>query len=619
MRTFAETAEKIAATTKKLEKTAQLAEYLKSAPVNEAAVAAVFFSGRPFPAWEETTLQVGGTLLWRTVQEVSGKNEQELMAAYRKLGDLGAVAGAVLPNKNERGNEKHEWGDVRPRPSSIQQIFREIAGVRGPAAKGTLVHKLLSEVSPLEAKYIVKIMTGDLRIGLKESLVEEAIAKAFGETLKDVQRANMLLGDIGGTLRLAAENRLGDAKMRLFHPIGFMLASPAESAEDALRYFQNAWIEDKYDGIRAQAHCSGGTVRFFSRTRDEITESFPELPDALAGLPQDAILDGEIVAWSYLAGDELEPEELETEIMEVRAPSPVQPQHSAGRALPFSALQQRLGRKKVSEKLLREVPVAYLVFDVLYAGDELMIDRPLRERARILDSLLVADRNRTHHGDTETRRTSGARSFEHQGMFSFEALDDRDPTSDDFMQPPALIRAPVFQASSPEELNKLFDHAQARGNEGLMIKYPESPYTPGRRGKSWLKLKRELATLDVVVTAVEYGHGKRIGVLSDYTFAVRDGEQLLNIGKAYSGLTDVEIAEMTKWFLEHTMDDQGFRRTVEPKIVLEVAFNNIMKSDRHSSGYALRFPRIVRLRLDKLPEEADTMGRVKEIFAKQNA
>jgi DNA ligase-1 len=181
-----------------------------------------------------------------------------------------------------------------------------------------------------------------------------------------------------------------------------------------------------------------------------------------------------------------------------------------------------------------------------------------------------------------------------------------------------VIRAPFARASKPEELEELFTAAQARGNEGLMIKDLKSPYTPGRRGKSWLKMKRELATLDVVVTAVEYGHGKRIGVLSDYTFAVRDGERLVNVGKAYSGLTDVEIAEMTKWFLEHTVDDQGFRREVEPKIVLEVAFNNVMKSDRHESGYALRFPRIVRLRPDKSPEEADTIERVEEIYQRQD-
>ena len=150
-----------------------------------------------------------------------------------------------------------------------------------------------------------------------------------------------------------------------------------------------------------------------------------------------------------------------------------------------------------------------------------------------------------------------------------------------------------------------------------MIKNPESTYTPGKRGKSWLKLKRELATLDVVVTAVEYGHGKRIGVLSDYTFAVWNGDRLVNIGKAYSGLTDAEITTMSKWFLDHVMQDQGFRLIVEPKIVLEVAFNNMMRSDRHESGYALRFPRIVRLRHDKLPEDADTIEGAKEIYERQ--
>jgi DNA ligase-1 len=273
---------------------------------------------------------------------------------------------------------------------------------------------------------------------------------------------------------------------------------------------------------------------------------------------------------------------------------------------------------------MREVPVSYLIFDVLYAGSELLIEKPLLERAKILDRLL-SERKLIHHGDTEARGTD-----QHERQtdldFSETLADDRGSvtegvlsTTDDDRPATQIIRAPVFEAFSPDELNQLFDAAQARGNEGLMIKDPTSSYSPGRRGKSWLKLKRELATLDVVVTAVEYGHGKRIGVLSDYTFAVRAGDRLLNVGKAYSGLTDVEILEMTKWFLDHTVEDQGFRRLVEAKIVLEVAFNNIMKSDRHSSGYALRFPRIVRLRPDKLPEEADTLERVKEIYEKQSA
>ena len=592
MRKLAETCEAIAATTKKLLKTAIVANYLKSRTPDEASVSAVFLSGGAFPAWEETILQVGGSLLWRIVAELSGKNEAELTAAYRKHGDLGAVAREVLQERSGQDLGVEE----------VSQIFREIAAARGPAAKAALVRGLLSRATLLEAKYIVKIITGDLRIGLKESLVEEAIAKAYEVQLADVQRSNMLLGDLGQTLRLAVDGKLTNAKMRIFHPLGFMLASPIESAEEGLSYFPETAVEDKYDGIRAQAHISKGEVKFFSRTRDEITASFPELPGALAGLPQDAILDGEIVAWEYplnLAQTQEVVGESFSEADEARASKP-------GRARPFSVLQRRLGRKKVSGQMLEENPVAYLVFDILYAGGELLIDRSLQDRARILDELLTAERKVIHRTDTDKgahgkTATQGKLTFGNEAEVSVHSV----------------IRAPAFQAASPSELEKLFAAAQARGNEGLIIKDLASAYTPGKRGKSWLKMKRELATLDVVVTAVEYGHGKRVGVLSDYTFGVWDGDRLVNIGKAYSGLTDVEIAEMTKWFLEHTIADQGFRRTVEPKIVLEVAFNNMMRSERHESGYALRFPRIVRLRLDKLAGDADRIERVREIFETQ--
>jgi DNA ligase-1 len=598
MRHLASACEAIAGTTKKLQKIAIVADYLKSRTPQEAEISAVFLSGRPFPVWEETTLQVGGSLLWRLVGELAEiKGDATLTAAYRRLGDLGAVAGEVLPEKDGQGLSVLD----------VNAAFRQIGGTRGASAKSALLRDLLTRATPLEAKYIVKIMTGDLRIGLKESLVEEAMATAYGGTLKEVQRANMLLGDIGETLKLAATGLLANAKMRLFHPLGLMLASPVESAEEGLSYFPEAAVEDKYDGIRAQAHVSGGEVKFFSRTRDEITESFPELPDALAGLPRDAILDGEIVAWEYPAELDQTQEVVDGPITDAGESKAM----NLGRARPFSALQQRLGRKKVSAKMLRETPVAYLAFDVLYAGGELLIDRPLEERAGILDELL-AGRTGICHRATESPRKSGTE--EGQGNLSFEL-----ETQVEEVKAEGVIRAPAFRTSSPEQLEELFTAAQARGNEGLMIKDLTSPYTPGKRGKSWLKMKRELATLDVVVTAVEYGHGKRIGVLSDYTFGVWDGERLVNIGKAYSGLTDAEISQMTQWFLEHTIEDQGFRRLVEPKIVLQVAFNNMMQSDRHDSGFALRFPRIVRLRPDKSPEDADTMERVREIYASQPA
>ena len=593
MQRFAQAAEAIAATTKKNEKVRIVAEYLRARTIEEAAVSAIFLSGRAFPAYEEKTLQVGGTMLWAVVREISGKPEDELARAYRKYGDLGSAAQDVLAG-------------VAPRVGSVNVVdvareFNRIADTRGAAAKASFVRLLLQKLTALEAKYAIKIMSGDLRIGLRESLVEEAIAKAYGGsgsgplskegekpgtpgeiTSLAVQRANMLLGDIGETLWLATSHRLGDARMRLFHPLGFMLASPAESAEEAFTYFEHAQVEDKYDGIRAQAHVSGGEVRLYSRTLDEITEAFPELPDALAMFPGELVLDGEIVAWHRAEGAA-----------------------DVGRALPFTEIQKRLGRKRVTQSLIREVPVAYVVFDVLYR-DELVIDRPLRERGELLDGIF-AKAVQFPKGRPRVR-TRGA-----QGQLAFEPVVEAAPNAQ-------VLRAPVTRADSAEELARIFEQALERGNEGLMIKDVGSCYAPGRRGKSWLKLKRELATLDVVVTAVEFGHGKRAAVLSDYTFAVRSSEAdeaLLNVGKAYTGLTDVEIAEMTQWFLNHTTDDEGWRRAVEPQIVIEVAFNAVMVSDRHNSGYALRFPRIVRLRPDKTPGQIDTLERVREIFERQ--
>ena len=575
---FARTCEAIAATTKKLEKTAIVAEYLRLLPASEASLAAIFVSGRPFAAYRETTLQVGGSLLWRMIAELSGKSEETLTESYRRHGDAGSVAAEVLPDL------PHTVLSL----ATVSETFEQIAAARGPAAKGHLLRELLQQAVPLEAKYIVKIISGDLRIGLKESLVEEAIAKAFDAPLDQVKRANMLLGDIGETLLLAGAGKLAEARMRIFHAIDFMLASPVASGEEALSYFENAAVEDKYDGIRAQAHISRGEARLYSRTRDEITESFPELPPALGGLPDGTILDGEIVAWSECGSGTLS------------RPIPTlaaNPAEAEGRALPFSTLQQRLGRKRVSEKMMREIPVAYLVFDVLCSGGDLLLDRSLRERAHILDKLLGAP------------RTVAISQSPAQSRFRFEGEE---------LSSAAVVRAPVSAAHSSDDIENLFAAARARGNEGLMIKDLDSRYSPGRRGKSWLKLKRELATLDVVVTAVEYGHGKRIGVLSDYTFAVWDGDRLVNIGKAYSGLTDAEIAEMTQRFFKHVTRDEGLRLQVEPTIVLEVAFNNMMRSTRHESGYALRFPRIVRLRPDKRPEDADTIETVREIYSRQH-
>ena len=578
--TFVTLCESIAATTKKTAKRQYLQEYFCGQSVESAAFAAIYLTGRPFAAYEERTLQVGGRLLWRVVLEAANMNSADADGAfaqiYRRHGDLGSATAEILANK------------VAPASSlglaDLSHAFDEISAAHSAAARQHRVKDLLAACSALEAKYVVKIITGDLRIGLRESLVEEAIASAFDVPLEQVRKANMLLGDIGETLRLAHTGKLDEARMRLFHPIGFMLATPAETAQEAFAAFADPHIhiEDKFDGIRAQVHCGGAAqahkVKIFSRTLDDITGSFPELIPFFAAAPDAVVLDGEILAWE---NDASNPD---------------------GRARPFADLQKRLGRKQVSPELLRSVPVTFVAFDVLFANDELVIDRPLAERMTLLDEIAGSLSSAASTVVTNHLQPAQAHMFEFPEVTS--------PV-------PLFLRAPLNTAHSAHELELLFDLAQGRGNEGLMIKDPSSAYTPGRRGGAWLKLKRELATLDVVITAAEFGHGRRAQWLSDYTFAIRDGEELRNVGKAYSGVTDAEIAELTAWCKENTLADYGHVRTVAPEIVLEVAFNNVMISDRHDSGYALRFPRIVRIRRDKSVREIDTLDRVREIYERQ--
>jgi ATP-dependent DNA ligase len=535
---FAQLCESIAATTKKTEKVTVVADYLSTAPVDESALAALYLCGRVFPRCEERVLSIGFSLLLRAVAKIANKNPTELSPILRHHGDLGAGAEEIL--------RQHPVRASLTLPQ-IAEVFASLAQQRGPAAKQALLEHTLQRLSALEAKYFIKIATGELRIGLKESLVEEAIAKAFEQTLPAVQRANMLLGDITAVLRLALAGQLSSVQLELFRPISVMLASPAETPADLVAAFPNgALIEDKFDGIRAQAHKRASKVEIYSRTLDRVTE-FPELLDPIRNITGDFILDGEIIGWRD------------------------------GRAMPFTELQQRLGRKQIDLFTSSQVPVSFVAFDLLLLDGQSLLDTPLAERRLLLERLLAP------------------------------------------AEQPGLQFTRAELCRTVDEIENRFLLALNTGNEGLLAKAPESPYVPGRRGQFWMKLKRPPATLDVVVTIAEYGHGKRRGLLSDYTFAVRDDGRLVNIGKAYSGLTDVEIRELTQYFLEHTTQDRGFQRDVEPTIVLEVAFNNIQRSDRHDSGFALRFPRIVRLRPDKPVSQIDTLARVRELFDTQHA
>jgi DNA ligase 1 len=582
---LADLCERLAETSGKLAKRALIVEYLRSLDLENAARGALYLAGAPFAQTDPRTLNIGSALLTRVLTELTGADGQAMHAAYLRHGDLGAAADDLL-----RAHPDRRGVVARLSLSDLEDAFAAIAAVSKPAAKQRLARELLERATPLEAKYWIKIALGDMRTGVKESLVEEAIAAAYEAPIDQVRRAMTLTGNLAEVVALAGRHELPAARMRLFHPLGFMLASPVETVHEALA-LREAQLEDKYDGIRAQIHCGDpeqpGRVALFSRSRDDMTASFPEIVEAFAGFPEAVILDGEILAWS---------------------PGKDTGQGSP-RALPFTSLQPRLGRKRVTAALREAAPVVFMAFDLLYAAGELMLERPLAERRRALEDLI-----RRRQPGTAVGSASLPDSLAPQSHLPFET-EAMTPEPDLFAR---LELAPAVELRSESQLEQAYLDARRRGNEGVMLKALHSPYQPGRRGLSWLKLKRELATLDVVVTAAEYGHGKRAGVLSDYTFSVRAGDTLKVVGKAYSGLTDAEIARLSAFFLEHTLEDMGRVRTVEPLLVLEVAFNNVMRSDRHDSGFALRFPRIVRIRDDKPVSEIDTLARVQEIYRSQD-
>ena len=535
---FAKTAEAVAGTTKKLQKAAWLGEYFEQLSDEDLARAARYFAGQQFALNDARTTNVGGSILGEALCAATNVSPESLGPRYARWGDAGDVAFEVF-SEAKPGNQPGLTLE------ETESLLGRLSATRGKKAKTEILTQALRKATALEAKYLVKLLSGDLRIGLREGLVEDAIARAFKQPLAEVSLANILRGDIGEAAVRARAGALQDVEMRLFHPLKFMLATPASDLADITRTMPGEFfVEDKFDGIRAQAHVQNGRVAIYSRTLDEISARFPELRAPLAELSTDAIIDGEIIT---ARGEEI---------------------------LPFSDLQKRLGRKTVSEELLSSTPVVFVAWDLLYGDGRVLINEPLAARRARLEQIVPRG---------GTFRLSQAKRFSDAA-----ALDDE------------------------------FDAARARGNEGLMIKDPASSYKPGRRGREWLKLKRALATLDVVVTSVELGHGKRRQVLSDYTFAVRRSEtdgELLNIGKAYSGLTDVEIAEMTEWFRAHTIQEfaHGRVRVVEPLIVLEVTFDRVQPSNRHKGGYALRFPRIVRLRPDKNVDEIDTLETVRKL------
>lgn len=535
---FAETCAEIAALPGKLDKVQRLAGYLATLDESDLERATVWFTGQPFAPPEGRALQFGWSQLRTAICRVAGISEGDFRTVYLKHSDTGETVRELFRDRVPQGP-----------PATIADVagkFAAVAAAAGPSARTPLVGSLLARLSAIEAKFLVKIITGDLRIGLKEGLVEDALAVAFGVPVEEVRRANLLLSHLGEVALLAQRKALSEAGLRVFRPLKVMLASPEPTARAVWSRMRAAapegvvWLEDKYDGIRCQLHKQAARVALFSRDGKDITAAFAELAAAARRLTADVVMDGEIVA---MRGD---------------------------RPLPFAELQRRLGRREADLFFGNDIPIRYVAFDLLWQAGETLLELPLCERRRRLEALIPG---------------------------------------------PPLALARITEAASTAEIESAFAAARARGNEGLMVKDPASPYTPGRRGLAWLKLKKALATLDCVVVGAEYGHGKRKAVLSDYTFAVRDERDgsLKVIGKAYSGLTDEEIGALTAHFLGRVIRQRGRYHEVQPDTVLEIAFDRIQPSDRHDSGLALRFPRIARIRTDKTLADIDTLATARRL------
>jgi DNA ligase 1 len=544
---FSTLCEKVRLTSSKNAKVAIIAEYLAKLDDLSLPAAVLFLSGAVFPKGSGLALNVGFNTIRQSLSEIARLEPEEIQEIYLKHGDMGALA--------EHAVSKKQWSSLVPQRQlllpDLHDQLRKIADASGPRSAETkkkILTGLLINCSPLEARYLVKIATGELRVGAVEGLVELAVGKAFGHDAQSVRQAMLLSGDIAQVSLLAKKDALATAIMKPLAPLSFMLADVMFSAEEIAQYYGGKQMicEFKYDGIRVQLHKFGGRARMFSRKLEDVTGSFPEIAGAAALLQHDFILDGEVLAYKN------------------------------DRPLHFQELQKRLRRKAVTEQLKSEIPVIYAPYDVMYVDGQQVIDRPLIERKSLLSQIK-------------------------------------------FKVP--IIDLGYRVVSSAQEIADAFVESRKLGHEGLVIKEPESQYHPGKRGRHWVKLKRELDTIDAVVVIAEYGHGKRAGMLSDYTFAVQDddddGGELKAIGKAYSGLADDEIAELTARLRSIAVKNEGYRLLVRPEIVLEVAFDSIQKSDRHDSGYALRFPRIKYIRADKTVSDIDTLDKVRRIYESQ--
>jgi DNA ligase-1 len=547
---LAELGEKLEATTKRLLMLDLAAAFLTALEPKEVEPAVSMILGRPLPKTDQRTLEVSWTTLSEIIKRITGVEWNVFTEAFSKTGDIGAATKVIFENSRVRRQTA-----LFQKPLTIIEVRNSLETIAKTAGHGSrekkerLIEALLSQASPVETKYLVKIFIGEMRTGFHEGLMEQAVSKAFQIPLKSVQQASMIAGDIGEVASIAKnEGKEGLFKIgfEVFRPVSLMLAQMADNVAEALEeHGGKTALEYKYDGARVQIHRLGEQVKVFSRRLTDVTDSLPEIEETARKniKAREAILEGEVVAVD-----------------------------SQGFPIPFQHLMRRFRRIHEIQDMAERIPVRLYLFDILYLNGENLISASYVQRRQVLA---------VNAG--EIPLTS------------------------------QLVTDDVGEAE------RFLKQAMNAGHEGLMAKKLDSPYTPGIRGKRWLKIKPILQPLDLVIVAAEYGYGRRHEWLSDYYLAARDAQtgEFLTVGKTFKGLTDAEIIEMTRRLKELTVKAEPRRVVVIPRIVVEVAYNEIQRSPKYECQMALRFARITRIRDDKTPEEADTIQQVREIYEGQ--
>jgi len=537
---FSRVCEQLEGTAGRLDMIEIISRVLPGLTPEELPVFVRFIMGRIFPDWSSRKLGIGPNLLYIAIGYVAGMKKEEVVERINTTGDAGRAVEELLSIKSQT-TFFHEELDIVLVYNELIAIA-EMEGKKSQREKLLAVRRLLANAHPLEGRYLARIMLEELRIGVGEGSVRDAIAKAFAVDPALVEHAMQALNDTGEVARLA---KLGPAALRdvaitLFHPVRMMLAQQG-TIEDMVREHGQIAAEYKYDGSRFQFHKKGNWARLYSRRLEDVTGSLPDVIEKLISATEhDVILDGEVIAMKD------------------------------GRPMPFQSVLRRFRRRHDIAEAQGAIEMVPNVFDILYLDGETLIDLPLSERRKRLEGAVT------------------------------------------------LFLAPQVVSSDLPEIERTYKSALEAGHEGIMIKVPGSPYSPGQRGKNWIKIKPEVDTLDLAVIGGEWGEGKRAHVFGSFLVACQDRGRLIPLSRVATGLSDEQLAEVYDLLKDKVIKKAGKEVTFEPGLVFEVGYSELQVSPTYEAGFALRFPRFIRIRDDKDVSDIETLDSIRERYQRQS-